>query len=277
VASQAAPPVDSNAEARRDYEQFEKVGTKEAWDAFLMLHTSGPYAELARAQRAKLAASSGQKTDVSQPKSTGQASQVIAALAPASPPDAAAPTPPAGPNARDTARMLQTELKRVGCYADAVNGDWSRVSQRALAAFNQNAGTRLQTNIATLDAVAAVRDSRDRVCPLTCSRGFRADGDHCVAITCDPGSAVGPSGTCEPVKDRPRAVEKAPAQTPKAQTPEPKRQATARPAASAPASRASAAPAQVACDRFGCQPVKRGCRMRTEDFRGETQQEVVCN
>src|SRR5262245_49943084 len=57
VASTAAPAADPNAEARRDYEQFEKVGTKEAWDAFLTLHAIGPYADLARAQRDKLAAS----------------------------------------------------------------------------------------------------------------------------------------------------------------------------------------------------------------------------
>jgi hypothetical protein len=34
LVSVSSPPVDPNAEARLDYQQFDKVGTKEAWDAF---------------------------------------------------------------------------------------------------------------------------------------------------------------------------------------------------------------------------------------------------
>ncbi len=277
VATTLLTPVDPNAEARLDYQQFEKVGTKEAWDAFLTLHPSGPYADLARAQRAKLVASGVQKPDLPQTKPDTKASQIITALTTPPQSDPRAAVPPGEPNTKDITRMLQTELKRVGCYADVVNGDWSGSSRRALAAFNQNVGTKLDTSKATLDAVGTVRDTQGRACPLTCGRGFRADGERCVAITCDPGFVVGQSGGCERAKDRPRAVE-APAQAPKNQTPEPKRQVNSRPAAPAPVARAApSAPAQVACDRFGCQPVKKGCRMRTEDFRGETQQEAICN
>ena len=48
----AAP---SGGDPRRDYEFAERVGTKEAWDSFLSVHNSGFYADLARAQRDKLA------------------------------------------------------------------------------------------------------------------------------------------------------------------------------------------------------------------------------
>ena len=51
----AIPPVDSDAPASRDYEAAAKVGSKAAWDAFLAKHPSGFYADLARAQRTKLA------------------------------------------------------------------------------------------------------------------------------------------------------------------------------------------------------------------------------
>jgi uncharacterized caspase-like protein len=51
---QPRPPVDTNAAARRDYEAAERVGTKEAWDAFLAIYKTGLYADLARSQRAKL-------------------------------------------------------------------------------------------------------------------------------------------------------------------------------------------------------------------------------
>jgi uncharacterized caspase-like protein len=49
-------PVDPLAEARRDYELFERGATVDTWDVFLKLHSDGPYADLARAQRAKLIA-----------------------------------------------------------------------------------------------------------------------------------------------------------------------------------------------------------------------------
>jgi uncharacterized caspase-like protein len=56
----AAPPVvagaNPGAEIRADYEMAERVGTKEAWDFFIAAHPSGFYADLANAQRNKLAA-----------------------------------------------------------------------------------------------------------------------------------------------------------------------------------------------------------------------------
>jgi len=48
----------ADATAARDYELATKVGTKEAWDAFLTSHPTGFHAELARIWRTKLAASS---------------------------------------------------------------------------------------------------------------------------------------------------------------------------------------------------------------------------
>jgi uncharacterized caspase-like protein len=45
---------DPDATASRDYEAAAKVATKEAWEAFLVKHPAGFYADLARAQRAKL-------------------------------------------------------------------------------------------------------------------------------------------------------------------------------------------------------------------------------
>lgn len=62
IAVQPAPPAPqpaitapSGGDPRRDYEFAERVGTKEAWDSFLSVHKSGFYADLARAQRDKLA------------------------------------------------------------------------------------------------------------------------------------------------------------------------------------------------------------------------------
>jgi hypothetical protein len=51
---QQAKPVDPDAEARVDYELAAQVGTNEAWDSFLARHNTGMFADLARAQSAKL-------------------------------------------------------------------------------------------------------------------------------------------------------------------------------------------------------------------------------
>ncbi|HYC25857.1 MAG TPA: caspase family protein, partial [Roseiarcus sp.] len=50
-------PADPNAAAAADYERAERVGSPEGWRAFLSIHGSGYYAELARAQLAKAAPS----------------------------------------------------------------------------------------------------------------------------------------------------------------------------------------------------------------------------
>ncbi|MBZ0148895.1 MAG: caspase family protein [Pseudorhodoplanes sp.] len=50
-----APPLDPvTARAWRDYGEAAKVATKEAWDSFLATHPTGFYADLARAQQAKI-------------------------------------------------------------------------------------------------------------------------------------------------------------------------------------------------------------------------------
>jgi uncharacterized caspase-like protein len=50
------PAANTNAETRHDYELAERVGTVEAWNSFVAAHPGGFYADLAKAQRNKLAA-----------------------------------------------------------------------------------------------------------------------------------------------------------------------------------------------------------------------------
>ncbi|MCK1385608.1 caspase family protein [Bradyrhizobium sp. 21] len=52
----AAPPVDPDAEARRDYEFAAQIGTREAWTSFLGVHGSGIYANSAHAALDRLGA-----------------------------------------------------------------------------------------------------------------------------------------------------------------------------------------------------------------------------
>ena len=58
----AAKPADPEVEARVDYELAAQIGTKEAWDSFLLSHPTGLYANLARAQNSKLAAAQQSRT-----------------------------------------------------------------------------------------------------------------------------------------------------------------------------------------------------------------------
>ena len=51
----ASPPPDPDANARRDYQSAERVGTRKGWEDFVARYPSGRYADMARDQIAKLA------------------------------------------------------------------------------------------------------------------------------------------------------------------------------------------------------------------------------
>jgi hypothetical protein len=126
----------------------------------------------------------------------------------------------------DIARLLQAHLKRVGCDPGNTDGNWNDSSKKALDNFNKVEGTKFDIKLASLDALDGVRAQTGRVCPLVCARGQKVDGDHCVAITCDSGSALGSDGACHK----------------KPEPPAPKRSASR--SDSAPAARAPAAPSR---------------------------------
>jgi uncharacterized caspase-like protein len=119
-------------------------------------------------------------------------------------PGQANPDHPAPP---DLPRLLQTELRRVGCKTGEIVGEWNASSRRALSSFNDHAGTKFDEKLASIDALDAVKAKTGRVCPLDCERGYRADGERCVKITCDSDQVLGPNGTCRPRPERaPRVV-----------------------------------------------------------------------
>jgi hypothetical protein len=106
------------------------------------------------------------------------AEQAVASLPPAqADPDAAKSDRPAP---QDIPRLLQAELRRVGCDTGKVDGKWNAASRRALSAFNDRAGTKLDVKLASIDALDTVKAKTGRVCPLDCDRGYRASGDQCV-------------------------------------------------------------------------------------------------
>jgi uncharacterized caspase-like protein len=120
------------------------------------------------------------------------------------------PSPPSPPqmDRTDIARLLQAHLKRVGCNPGSADGSWDDGSKKALELFNKNARTKFDIQLASLDALDAVRSKPDRVCPLICSKGQRVDGDRCIQISCESGFFLNSSGACE----------KRPEPTPRART-----------------------------------------------------------
>jgi len=283
-------PPDPEAEARVDYELAAQVGTKEAWDSFLVRHPTGFLADLARGQNAKLAAAqlSRAKADDAQREAAQKAAEFskqleeqsarqtaeakqklsdqakreleevqqqiaeqakkqlddakrqlelaqqqaeaarrqveeakreavanaqmqveqakrdaqeqtakVAVLAPhrPAPPSESSRSPPM--DLADIARLLQAHLRRVGCYPGASDGSWDDSSKRALDLFNKNAQTKFDVRLASLDALDAVRGKTDRVCPLICAKGQRAEGDRCIQIGCGIGFFLNSSGSCE--------------------------------------------------------------------------------
>jgi len=93
--------------------------------------------------------------------------------------------------------LLQAHLKRVGCNSGNVDGNWDDSSRKALDLFNKNAKTQFDVKLASLDALDAVRNKPDRVCPLICGKAQRTEGDRCVQIGCSSGYFLNSSGSCE--------------------------------------------------------------------------------
>jgi len=102
----------------------------------------------------------------------------IAALA-AAQSTAATATNPIDPH--ELARSLQFELKRVGCYDGAVNGEFDDATRAAWHSFAKGILTKAPDE-ETPEAIKAVRAVGTRVCPMVCPDGERAKGDHCVTI-----------------------------------------------------------------------------------------------
>ncbi|MDD1532670.1 MULTISPECIES: caspase family protein [unclassified Bradyrhizobium] len=197
-------------------------------------------AEKARAE--KIANDKAAAELAAKEKAQRDAEQKVAALAPTQ------STPGLSP--QEAAKLVQSELRRVGCLAAAADGDWNASSQRSLTLFNQHAGTKLDTKQASFEALDAIKAKSGRVCPLVCNRGFKADGDTCVKITCRAGYRVNDDNECEKVQDKKPVATREDAnkrdnERKKVETTPAKPQATG----------------QIFCNSVGCRPVRSGCRL----------------
>jgi uncharacterized caspase-like protein len=194
----AAEKAKATAQAKVDEDTRKAAEKRAADDAKLAAKAADEArktAEKKAADDAKLAADQAREAakaaeDARKEQAKKPVEQTVASL---SPPD----TRSGQPASPDIPRLLQTELKRVGCKTGDVNSEWNASARKALSSFNDNAGTKLDIRLASIDALDAVKSKPGRVCPLACERGTRASGDQCVKITCDDGYVLGSNGTCQ--------------------------------------------------------------------------------
>ena len=197
-AAQTAPGP--QADARRDYELAMQVGSRAALQAFLAQYPDGFYASLARSQLDKIAEAPAPAKPQTAPATQAAKSDVPTA-APAAPVAADKSVNvaalDAGPPPADLARSVQAELRRVGCLSSDADGNWTPAAQRSLSQFNRYAGTKLDTKVASSDALDALKQKSSRVCPMVCAHGYKADGDQCTGIVCAEGSFLNDDNECE--------------------------------------------------------------------------------
>ncbi|BAR58790.1 hypothetical protein NK6_5632 [Bradyrhizobium diazoefficiens] len=201
-------------------------------------------------------AASEQAAKLATEKAQRDGEQKVAAVAPTQSAPSLSP--------QETAKLVQSELRRVGCLTGAAEGEWNAAAQRSLTLFNKHAGTKLDTKLASFDALDAIKSKQGRVCPLVCDRGSRADGDTCVKITCRAGYRVNDDNECEKVQDK-KPVATREDGKPRDDERKKSEGTPARPQATG----------QIFCNNTGCRPARKGCRLETGT--GVASQREVCN
>lgn len=289
VPAPAAYPPDGQvssspqADARRDYELAMQVGTKDALEAFLAQYPDGFYASLARSQLEKITAEAARTASGKAQPAPVVAERKGSEMAADASPSASSATQPApsqsvsvaalstGPPATDITKSVQLELHRVGCLNADVDGKWGAASQRSLSQFNRYAGTKLDTKVATSDALDAIKQAQSRVCPLVCEHGFRAEGDHCTRIACAEGTFLNDDNECVKSRGKTRAAKRDSYERPVTQSQKP--QAAAR-------TQAPRSSGQIICDGSLCRAVRPGCHLEANSsyaLKGSGGTAEICN
>jgi hypothetical protein len=132
-ASHSDNTVSPVAQHAREYDVAAAMGTQEAWDAFLSAHPTGFYADLARAQRAKLLGR--QKASLTPPSRPSGSNRLQESKS--------APTPEARPSRPTTVqrppKKQPSAARAAPAYCRALFAPYQRQMQQASAAGNSAA------------------------------------------------------------------------------------------------------------------------------------------
>jgi uncharacterized caspase-like protein len=166
------------------------------------------------------------------------------------------------PSPADIAKSVQTELRRVGCFTAAADGEWNAASQRSLALFNRHAGTKLDVKLASADTLDAIKLKMSRVCPLVCEHGFEANGERCSKIVCAEGSFLNDDNECEKRRAKTPTAKRDRNERPE-RTDRAARGVSEQPRPQAGAAKPQQPSGQMVCSvsSGGCVPVAKGCHI----------------
>jgi hypothetical protein len=180
----------------------------------------------------------------------------------------------AEPSQAELITSMQTELRRVGCFSGALDGEWNAASRHSLSLFTRYAGTTFDVKIAAINVLDSIKPKQSRVCPLECARGYKADGDRCTQIVCGDGSFINDDNQCEKRRYKSSKIVTSDRDVPR----ERERQVPAHTQANAGSGRTGGS-GQVYCDSSICRPVARGCHLeyRGGGGPGNSANAEVCN
>lgn len=91
------------------------------------------------------------------------------------------PAPLSEASRYELVRNLQRELKRVGCYAGDVDGDWGAGSRRAMAAFTDRVNASLPVEQPDFILLTLVQGHQSGICGKGCPAGMTPDNGRCVS------------------------------------------------------------------------------------------------
>lgn len=119
------------------------------------------------------------------PGCNSKACQGGVALARLKPQTGAVPSPMPVPQdpalSRDLAMRIQTELKRVGCYAGTADGTWADSTAEAVKAVNLKAKSSMDASAPAIDTLLKLTSITTKLCGPSCADGQVALDGKCVA------------------------------------------------------------------------------------------------
>jgi caspase domain-containing protein len=86
------------------------------------------------------------------------------------------------PDSPELIRSAQTQLARLGCLSDKVDGVLNDKTKAALGRYMSIKGETSSDGTVTEGLVSELTTQTDRVCPLECKAGQMAKGETCVAV-----------------------------------------------------------------------------------------------
>ncbi|MGV7034808.1 caspase family protein [Methylobacterium symbioticum] len=107
-------------------------------------------------------------------------------------------------NARILASNTQAELRRLGCGPSVVRPVWETEAKSSLQRFNRFANMSVEPKNIDEAFLSKLQSLSPPICTVSCTDGFVAVNNECVAKPCRAGERRAANGVCAAVQDRPK-------------------------------------------------------------------------